>query len=84
MVSADEVAQARRDLGRSLATLRTAAGYNQHTFAPLMAYHRSSIANVETGRQRLPREFWVQADGVLASGSALTDEYDHISPADRG
>lgn len=51
----DDVEQARRTLGRQLALLRKAVGYSQHQFAPLTSYGRSTIANVEVGRQRVPR-----------------------------
>jgi hypothetical protein len=48
--------QALKDLGLALAGLWVAAGYNQERFAPLTGYSRSTLANLETGRQR-PREF---------------------------
>jgi len=53
----ETTAHARRALGAELAAYRAAAGYNQARLAQLTAYSRSTIANVETGRQRVPREF---------------------------
>lgn len=67
-----------RELGRQLAALRQAAGHTQHEFASLVHYTRSSIANVEVGRQHAPRKFCVLADSVLASGGALAAAWDEI------
>lgn len=53
----DDVTAAQRALGRQLAQLRAAADLNQHELAALVNYTRSSIANVETGRQRMGRAF---------------------------
>jgi len=74
---------ARQELGRVLATLRTAAGYRQETFAPLTGYSRSTLANVETGRQRVPRGYWVRCDSILEAGGRLAAEYDRIDGAKR-
>lgn len=49
-------------LGRQLAASRRAAGLSQEQLAGLAAYSRSTVANVETGRQHVGREFWVQCD----------------------
>ncbi|WBB82093.1 helix-turn-helix transcriptional regulator [Micromonospora sp. WMMD882] len=67
-----------RDLGRQLAHLRSAAGLTQHTLAPLVHYGRSTIANVEVGRQRTPRRFWERCDEALETGGQLTNAYDQI------
>lgn len=67
-----------RSLGRRLAELRKAAGYTQHTFAPLVLYGRSTIANAETGHQRPNRAFWQRCDRVLHTGGVLAAEYDRI------
>lgn len=75
--------RARRDLGRALAALRDAAGYTQDTFAPLTGYSRSTLANVETGRQRAPRGFWIRCDSLLTAGGRLTAEHDRIEAARR-
>jgi tetratricopeptide (TPR) repeat protein len=76
--------QTRQLLGRSLAALRDAAGYTQEAFAPHTSYSRSTLANVETGRQRVPRAFWLRCDSVLMTGGRLTAEHDRIEAGNRG
>jgi transcriptional regulator with XRE-family HTH domain len=54
----DEDAAARAGLGRQLAASREAAGLTQHQLAAALAgYSRSTVANTETGKQRVPRLF---------------------------
>lgn len=72
------VNEAWRALGRQLAAMRRASGHNQHQLAGLVHYTRSSIANIEVGRQHPPREFWVLCDAVLATGDTLTAAWDQI------
>jgi hypothetical protein len=69
---------ARVALGRRLAELRRAAGYTQHGLAPLTLYGRSTVANVELGRQSVGRDFWVRCDDALRTGGVLAAEYDQI------
>jgi DNA-binding XRE family transcriptional regulator len=45
-------------LGHQLAACRRAAGLNQERLAALTDYSRSTVANVETGRQRVGPDFW--------------------------
>jgi transcriptional regulator with XRE-family HTH domain len=45
-------------LGRRLATWRDAARETQRSLAAQLPFSRSTVANVETGRQQAPREFW--------------------------
>ena len=71
----------RAALGQKLARLREAAGYVQQQFAELVSYSRSTIANVETGRQRMPRSFWQRCDSVLGSGTTLLAIYDRVAAA---
>ncbi len=79
MISPEAVAEARRQLGRQLAALRKAAGYEtQREFAPQTFYTRSTLANAETGRQRTGRAFWQRCDEVLCTGGVLADGYDRI------
>ena len=61
-----------------MALLRRAAGYSQHQFAPLTSYGRSTIANVEVGRQRVPRAFWEACDRLLHTNGRLALEYDQV------
>ena len=58
MIDPTRITAARRALGRQLAASRKAAGLSQHQLAPRVHYGRSTIANVEVGRQNVPREFW--------------------------
>jgi transcriptional regulator with XRE-family HTH domain len=67
----DAIEAARKALGRQLAALRQAAGYNQQGFAPLTGYGRSTLANVETGRQNVARSFWIRCAQELAADTAL-------------
>ncbi len=78
LVDRQAIAQARRKLGRQLAELRKAAGYSQHDFAPLTHYTRSTIANVEVGRQHAPLTFWQLCDDLLSADGALSGGYDHL------
>jgi transcriptional regulator with XRE-family HTH domain len=71
------IASARRALGIKLASLRRAAGYTQVEFAPLTGYGRSTLANVETGRQNVPRAFWRRCATALGDDTFL-NEFDHI------
>ena len=63
----DAVESARRTLGLKLAICRRAGGYSQADFASLIDYSRSTVANVETGRQRVPSTFWAAADAAARS-----------------
>jgi DNA-binding XRE family transcriptional regulator len=78
LVDRQAIADARRRLGHQLAELRKAAGYSQHAFAPLTHYTRSTIANVEVGRQHAPRSFWQLCDDVLSANGTLTGGYDDL------
>ena len=84
MADTEAEAQAWRDLGRQLAASRKAAGLSQERLAPLSGYTRSTIANAETGRQHLPRDFWKRCDDVLDTGTALARGHDEIAALQRG
>ncbi|MBV9448047.1 MAG: helix-turn-helix domain-containing protein [Streptosporangiaceae bacterium] len=73
----EAITAARKALGRQLAAQRQAAGYSQQAFAPLTGYGRSTLANVETGRQNVPRPFWVRCQEELGIDS-LAPAYDEI------
>ncbi|SCL25832.1 Helix-turn-helix domain-containing protein [Micromonospora nigra] len=77
-VPPQDVAKAWIALGQMLARSRKAAGYTQETYAPRVNYGRSTIANVETGRQRVGRDFWTRSDELLGTGGRLSREYDRI------
>jgi DNA-binding XRE family transcriptional regulator len=79
MIESDSIAHAERDLGRMLAAYRRAAGYNQTQFAPFTGYSRSTLANVETGRQSAPRDFWERCDSKLGTGRVLVGKHEEIN-----
>jgi helix-turn-helix protein len=62
---------------------QAAAGYSQIELAPPTVYGRSTVANVEVGRQSVGRDFWERADGALAATGALTRAYDDLQAAVR-
>ena len=75
--------KARAELGAELAAYRRAAGCSQARLAQLTGYSRSTIANVETGRQHVPRDFWERADAVLRTGGTLATGHDELEAAQR-
>jgi tetratricopeptide (TPR) repeat protein len=80
----DVVQDAWRALGRQLAGLRKRAGYTQHTFAPLTSYGRSTVANAESGSQRVARGFWARCDELLLADSRMARRYDEILAMEQG
>jgi len=62
---------ARRELGAELAAYRRAAGLSQANLASFVSYSRSTVANVETGRQHVPADFWEKADLACHAAGAL-------------
>src|SRR6266571_7837142 len=64
-----------------LAAFRRTAGYSQAELAALIDYSRSTIANVETGRQHVPPGFWKRADTALHADGALTESNDQVEAA---
>ncbi|MBB5874648.1 hypothetical protein F4553_008082 [Allocatelliglobosispora scoriae] len=69
--------EARVALGKGLRGLREPA-FTQQTLALAINYSRSTVANVETARQRVPREFWIACDAVLATDGLLTRAHDDM------
>lgn len=49
----------------------------------MVDYSRSTVANVETGRQHVPRDFWENADAACHAGGALIEASDAIEAAVR-
>jgi tetratricopeptide (TPR) repeat protein len=78
MIDSHTVADARRALGRRLAAYRRAAGLSQKGLAPLVQYGRSTVANVEIGRQKCSQDFWRRCDEVLAADGALLAAYETV------
>jgi hypothetical protein len=56
----------------------SAAGLNQHRFAPLTHYGRSTVVKVEVGRQNVDRDFWQRCDELLNADGALVRGYDEL------
>lgn len=54
----EAIVSARRELGCQLARCRSDAALTQLQLAELVAYSRTTVANVETGRQQAGRDFW--------------------------
>ncbi len=79
MAESEKIRAARRALGRQLAAFRVAAGLSQHQFAPLTHYGRSTVANVEVGRQNVSRDFWQRCDELLNADGALVRSYDELA-----
>lgn len=63
-------------LGRRLAAYRRTFGLTQEALAAKTGYSRSTIANVETGRQKGPRSFWQRCDDALGPDADLLRTYD--------
>ncbi len=78
VITPGHVAEARRDLGRRLAALREAAGLTQADLAVRVSYSRSTIGNVETGRQKIPRGFWQCCDRELGADGVLLAAHDDV------
>lgn len=76
MITPEQLADARRNLGQQLAARRETAGLTQRQLARLVGYTRSAIANVETGRSIQPRDCWVRYDELLRADGALLAGYD--------
>lgn len=72
------LAEAWRELGRQLAACRRAAALNQTRLAAAISYSRSTVANVETGRQAAPHNFWVRCDHALDAGGVLVEGWQKI------
>lgn len=80
----DIVRDAWRALGRQMAGLRRKAGYTQKEFAPMTYYGRSSVANAESGHQRVARGFWMRCDELLHADGRLIQRYDEIVAMEQG
>jgi tetratricopeptide (TPR) repeat protein len=79
MIDPEAITEAKRALGRQLAAYRDTAGLNQRQLAPLIHYGRSTIANVETGRQTCSRTFWERCDQALETDGVLIRAYEDLT-----
>lgn len=78
MAVSSTVTGARRTLGEQLHSLREAAGMTQQKLAQIVGYSRSTVANVESGRQQIDRSFWEQCDSALRADGLLTSGCDEV------
>lgn len=76
-----DIADMRRELGRKLARFRTEAGFTQAAFAQRAGSTRSTVVNVERGRQGSSRVLWERFDALLNANGALVSTYDALSLA---
>ncbi|NES17292.1 MULTISPECIES: helix-turn-helix domain-containing protein [Micromonospora] len=74
-VTPERIREAQQALGLQLARCRKAAGKTQAALARRTAYSRSTIANVEVGRQNMPRGFWERVDRELEARGTLMDAF---------
>lgn len=74
---------ARQSFGRQLAGLRCAANLTQYEFASLVGFSRSTVANIEVGRQQPSPFFCRKVDEVLATGGALRAALDDVEQLQR-
>ncbi|HUY46048.1 MAG TPA: helix-turn-helix transcriptional regulator [Streptosporangiaceae bacterium] len=81
MADGERITAAWRALGRQLHADRQARGLSQEQLSELIHYSRSSIANVETGRQKVARRFWERCDKALGTGEKLALRWDDIHAA---
>ncbi|GAB2965980.1 hypothetical protein GCM10027280_63200 [Micromonospora polyrhachis] len=82
-ITAEQVAEARRDLGKQLAAWRLAAGLTQVGLGPRIGYSRSAVANVEVGREHAPLGFWQSVDRQLSAGGVLFAAYRQFAELER-
>ncbi|WP_307871071.1 helix-turn-helix transcriptional regulator [Micromonospora sp. C51] len=66
----------KRALGRTLSRWRRARGLTQDDVARRIHSTRSTVANVECGRQVVDRVFWAQCESLLQAGGELIAGYD--------
>jgi DNA-binding XRE family transcriptional regulator len=78
VISPQDIRSAQEALGARLRAFRQATGYSQHEFAKLVFTSRSSVANIETGRQNGDREFWQRCDALTHASGALLSAYDDL------
>ncbi|MEU8048388.1 helix-turn-helix transcriptional regulator [Micromonospora haikouensis] len=72
----------KRALGRRLGAWRRKRGLTQDDVARLVHSTRSTVANVESGRQVVDRVFWAQCETLLRAGGELLTGYDEYRSLD--
>lgn len=71
MSESTTVAGLQRELGKQLEAFRRGANVKQDDLATATGYSRSSIANIQAGRQRADERFWRTCDKALGANGAL-------------
>jgi transcriptional regulator with XRE-family HTH domain len=82
-VTGDHVIEAFRQVGVLLRDRRLAAGLSQQQLGELVGFSRSTVANVEIGRQSVTRDFWKLADQVLRAGGSVLAAFDQAGELGR-
>lgn len=82
-VTGDHVTEAFRQVGVLLRERRLAAGLSQQQLGELVRFSRSTVANVEIGRQSVTRGFWKLADQVLRAGGSVLAAFDQAGELGR-
>src|ERR1700680_4160356 len=77
----EAIATARCTLGVQLAACRRAVGLSQAQLAEKTGFSRRTIANVETGRQHVRRDFWESADTAVSAGGSLVAAHEELAAA---
>jgi transcriptional regulator with XRE-family HTH domain len=77
----DEIATMRLELGRQLAAFRKAAGLTQVDLAREAGSTRSSLVNIETGRQGTSSAVWERLDTLLDAKGVLVGQFDELAAA---
>lgn len=72
------VTAARQSFGQQLAGLRCAANLTQCKFAKLVGYSRSTVANIELGRQYPSPMFCRKSDEALSTGGLFRSALDEL------
>ncbi|SCL36056.1 AAA family ATPase [Micromonospora aurantiaca (nom. illeg.)] len=75
MSDAQRMRDAKKTLGRQLATWRTRRGLRQHDLADEIPMSRSTIAGVEAGAQVVDETFWSRCDSLLRADGELLATY---------
>lgn len=65
-----------RDLGAMLRRIRRDAEVNQTVMAAECVIDRTLLSKIETGTRTAPRQFWAEADAILAAEGELLSAYD--------
>ena len=68
----EDIAAARSEAGRMLASFRNTAGLSQVQLAARIGYSATVVAHAERGRRPVSAEFWALADEAVGADGNLT------------